>query len=68
MNYLLLEYRFDSNINTSTALTEVYNNIWLISVVLSCGFEANRGAIKGTCAKMCALNTEIDPVPYFIGL
>ena len=68
MKYLLLEYRIDGNIKTSTPLTEVYNNIWLISVVLSCGFEANYGAIKGTREKMCALNTEIDPVPNFIGL
>jgi len=63
-----VESRIDGNVNTSTSLTEVYNNIWLISAVLSCGFEANRGAIKGTHAKMCAQNTEIEPVPYFIGL
>jgi hypothetical protein len=58
----------DGNINTSTSLTDVYNNIWLISVVLCYGFEANRGAIKCTRAKMCAQNTEIEPVPHVIGL
>jgi len=65
---MLLEYCIDGNINTRASLTEVYNNIWLISVLLSCGFEANRGAIKVTRAKMCVQNTVIEPVPYFIGL
>jgi hypothetical protein len=68
VKYLLVEYRIDGNIKTSASLTEVYNNIWMILVVLSCQFEANRGAIKSTRAKMCPQNTVIEPVPYFIGL
>jgi hypothetical protein len=68
VKYLLVEYRTDGNVKTSASLTEVYNNIWLISVVLSRGFEVNRGEIKGTRAKMCSQKTVIEPVPYFIGL